>query len=150
MKKATANLIAFGFIFIAPIIIIMLRYEQEKKVVVSEGGLPFVASALISIMILIGLFFLISLAKAKIVQDKTSSFALFIYGVIIVGVLFIALTLMNSIVQGVEYNYELFMENMAYHKNTIKYMIYASAVGVAIIFWEAPIKLINTINNLRP
>lgn len=132
MLNKTANILAIAAIFVGPLVVVLLRYENERTVT-TESGMGFMGNLFVVLVVLSAIFFLLSNFKAKLRNQPFSTLAIGTYGLLLLGLLYISYTTIKTITESARANLEVFVENMAYHYTTMLMMIVSISVGLLIL-----------------
>jgi len=131
MRKLTLNALALISIFAIPIYIILSRYGSgEEQTITVKEGLGIIPTAMISIIVIVGIVYLLSYIKGKMVQDTSGMFRIFAFGVILTAVLFLGSTWVDTIARTAEANLNDFIGTLNYHNDTLKAMYISIGAGV--------------------
>jgi len=134
MRKLTLNALALISIFGIPIYLVLSRYGKgEEQTITVQDGLGIVPTAMISIIVIVGVVYLLSWLKGKLVQDASGMFRIFAFGVILFAVLFLTATWVDTITRTAEANLNDFVASLDYHNVTLKGMYISIGAGVLAI-----------------
>jgi len=133
------NVIAFGLIFIAPLIVIFRRYQGSEKTVQVEQGMGFIATTLI-LIITFGIVYML-IFHLKEMMKKSFRLTLIISGIVSGGLMFAAYFVTNYIRNLATANYEQFIELMDYHIETLYIILIFIAGGLLVAGGEYILKL---------
>lgn len=139
MRKLTLNAFAIIAIFLIPIYLVLSRYGKgEERTITVQDGLGIVPTAMISIIVIVGIVYLLSWLKGKLIQDTSGMFRIFAFGLILFAILFLSATWVDTITRTAEANLNDFVASLDYHNVTLKNMYISIGSGVfAIVLNQA-------------
>lgn len=140
MRQKLLNIIAAAIIFIGALVVITERYQEDRTIVIEQGLGP-IAMTLISLIVLGALSFLVANFKAMIYQAPFGTFAVVIYGTVVVVVSGLGYLWVDSIQKGAQANLDVFLDNMQYHADTLLIIAGIALFGVIVSMFEPFIKL---------
>ena len=133
------NVFAFALIFVAPIIVVMARYDSGEQTIVVDEGMGFLATALITLIVIATTGLLVFHLK-ELMRD---SFALsiLVYGIIGGGLILVSYIATNYVASLATTNYEKFIESVNYHIDTMFFMLLFIGAGLLSIGGQYILKL---------
>ena len=132
------NLVSKGVsafaIFITPIIIVIKRYSTESTTVTVEvnNGLGLVPTLFIGTVIVVALYFVSNQFLEMVRTNKFGWLSIIFFGLILGIGLFGVWFVTNSIVVSANQSLEEFIATMAYHRQTVYYMLYPIGFGIGL------------------
>ena len=138
--KALSKIIASVFIFIVPIIIIIGRYDNEKTIR-TESGMGFFVTTIVSLLILTLVGYVLSNFNKVLREDKFGTLSLLVYGVLILSLFSLIGLGLNWVVNSATESVELFVNNMEYHLNTIKFIGMSMILGIIVLIFDLSNKI---------
>lgn len=134
MRKLTLNALALISIFIIPIYLVFSRYGKgEEHTITVQDGMGIIPTAMISIIVIVGIVYLLSWLKGKLVQDTSGMFRIFAFGLILFAILFLGYQWVDTITRTAEANLNEFVASLDYHNATLKSMYISIGAGVLAI-----------------
>lgn len=133
--KITLRILAGIFVFVGPIIAIIIRYDSEKTVT-TETGIGFFPTLIITLSILSIIGFVLSNFRKILRDDKFGALSLVTYGLILFSLIALSGILINWVINSATASVELFVENMTYHLNTIYIIGISMLAGIIILSFE--------------
>lgn len=133
--KITLRILAGLFVFVGPIIAIIIRYDSEKTVT-TETGIGFFPTLIITLSILSIIGFVLSNFRKILRDDKFGALSLVTYGLILFSLIALSGILINWVINSATASVELFVENMTYHLNTIYIIGISMLAGIIILSFE--------------
>jgi hypothetical protein len=130
----TSKLLSIFAIFGAPCIIVLKRYSSSTttELVEQTSSIGLIPTIFISIIILVALWFTSNQLSEMIKQSKFGWLAIIFFGLSLGIILFGAWFIFNSILISVQSSVEDYIAVMEYHKQTVYYMLYPIASGIAL------------------
>lgn len=138
--KLLSKAVALGLIFVAPLVLVIQRYNSVETRIESSFG---VVPTIVGIIILATAFSFVSQQFMEMVRTNKFGFlSITFFGVLLGLLLFSALFTLSAILNTAQANYEAFVANYEYHIQTLWYSIIfvISGIGVSGIYLLTQIK----------
>lgn len=134
LLNLTSKIVAILAIFGAPCIIVLQRYttETSTQLVEQTSSIGLIPTMFIAIIILVALWFSSNQLSEMIRQSKFGWLAIIFFGLSLGIMLFGAWFIFNSILISVQSSVEDYIAVMEYHRQTVYYMLYPIAGGIAL------------------
>lgn len=132
MIRLLLKILSVFFIFGFPVGYIFWRFrgESEEVIVHGFGLLP---TLLIIGILGIGLFFVLSLIKAQIINDPTGSVAIGFYGIIMLAFGIMIWAIVTWVIRSAEQTYEIFIANMKLYRETAYVIMGSVFMGLGLL-----------------
>jgi len=131
MSKALSKVAAAAFIFLAPLIVILRRY-QSQEVTVTENTFGFVPLMFVVVIALVALSFFVNQFMEMVRQSKFGYLAIGTFGLILATILFLSWTILQWVVTNAQADLNEFVNTFNYHQSTLIEMLVFVAIGITI------------------
>lgn len=141
--KTLVKLTSAGLIFVAPIIVILTRYQSETTQETISTGLGVVPTLFIITIGAIAFAFISQQFMEMVRTDKFGLLSIAFFGILLAILVGSGLFILTSIQTLAETNYERFISTFEYHKETLLYVLtlVATGVGITLIYKASQIKI---------
>ena len=130
------KLLTVGLLFIAPFIILIIRYSEEKVVEVTERSMPLWVLAITSIIAIIFILWLFSQTMAKIKEQPFGWGSLVFFGGLILITLVMGFVWSLKFEDLIIYKSAELLQDIAYFKTTLQIIAPFTTVGVGLIAYH--------------
>lgn len=138
--KLLSKLVAAFLIFIAPLVLIVQRYNAVETQVESSFGI--VPTLFIVVVVAVAFSFISQQFLEMVRTNKFGFLSIAFFGALLGLLLFSALFTLSAILNTAQSNYDVFVANYEYHIDTLWYALVfvISGIGVAGIYLATQIK----------
>lgn len=133
MSKTLSKIVAAGLIFVAPLLVILRRYQADQVTTTTESALGFVPLMFIVVVALVALSFFVNQFMEMVRQSKFGYLAIGVFGVIMATILFLSWTVIQWVVMNAQNDLNNFVATFNYHQSTLIEMLVFVAAGIAIV-----------------
>lgn len=138
--KLLSKLVAVGLIFVAPLVLVIQRYNAvETKIESSFGIVP----TIFVLIVVVTAFSFVSQQFLEMVRTNKFGFlSIAFFGVLLGLLLFSALFTLSAILNTAQSNYDAFVANYEYHIETLWYALIfvISGIGISGVYLATQIK----------
>ncbi len=131
MLKTTSKIVAAGFVFVAPLIVILLRY-QSREVTVVENTLGFVPLMFVVVITLVALSFFVNQFMEMVRTSRFGYLSITTFGAILATILFLSWTVLQWVITNARADLDSFVATFNYHQTTLIEMLVFIAIGITI------------------
>lgn len=133
MYKNLTKLFSVGLIFIAPLVIIVRRYNADQ-IVSTNTRLGLVPLMFIVTIALVALWFSSNQFMHMVRTDKFGYLSIGFFGAMLAILLFLVWFILQYIVTSAKVNLDLFVETFSYHQRSLIEMLVFIISGLTIAF----------------
>lgn len=133
MYKNLTKLFSVGLIFIAPLVIIVRRYNADQ-IVSTNTRLGLVPLMFIVTIALVALWFSSNQFMHMVRTDKFGYLSIGFFGAMLTILLFLVWFILQYIVTSAKVNLDLFVETFSYHQRSLIEMLVFIISGLTIAF----------------
>lgn len=128
--KLTIKLISAFLVFVAPVILILQRYDNiETRIETSFGLLP---TLFVITVLAVGFTFVSQQFMEMVRTNKFGFLSIVFFGVLLGILLFAGVFTLSAILNTAQANFDAFKSNYEYHIDTLQYALYFVASGIAV------------------
>ena len=135
--KNSLKILSLFSIFVAPIIIVIIRFSVTQETITVSSGLPLIANLIIFATIFVFFGFVHNMLKSKIRENPTGSLAITLYGSALLALLGAFYWLIFTIKQSAQLRYEQFITDLIFYQNTVILIISFVVFGIVLQFVKA-------------
>ena len=135
--KNSLKILSLLSIFVAPIIIVIIRFSVTQETITVSSGLPLIANLIIFATIFVFFGFVHNMLKSKIREKPTGSLAITLYGSALLALLGAFYWLIFTIKQSAQLRYEQFITDLIFYQNTVMLIISFVVFGIVLQFVKA-------------
>lgn len=121
-------------IFVAPVILVLTRYQSETTEEAITSGLGIVPTLFIIAIGAVSYSFVSQQFLEMVRTDKFGYLSIAFFGVLLAILGVFGLLILSSIQNAAETNYERFIATFEYHQQTLLYILLLVGTGIAEIF----------------